>query len=71
MGNRTSGVRELVGFRERAAMLQRECEQRGVHVPVPGKGLWVICDHCGAPLERPDGGPVALINGAPFVPCPN
>jgi hypothetical protein len=29
---------------------------------------WVICGHCGIPLKRPDGGPVALPDGGPLGP---
>lgn len=31
---------------------------------------WVVCTHCGVPLRRPDGGPVALPDGGRLGPDP-
>lgn len=54
---------------ERMDELARECESRGAHLPdKPSRSGWVVCDNCGVPLERPDGGPVALPNGGRLGP---
>lgn len=44
--------------------------RHGEHLPSGdnSKSGWVICTHCGIPLKRPDGGPVALPNGGPLGP---
>jgi hypothetical protein len=66
-------VKVAIDFNERTDRQQAECAQRGEHFP-PGDGGdpggWVICRHCGIPLERPDGGPVALPGGGPLGPDP-
>src|SRR4029077_8147551 len=61
-----------IGFNERTDRQEAECAYRGKHLPsggASGSG-WVICNHCGIPLERPDGGPVVLSNGGPLAPAP-
>jgi hypothetical protein len=48
-----------------------ECAERRQRVPrEPDESAWAICQHCGIPLERPDGGPVRLPNGGPLGPDP-
>jgi hypothetical protein len=52
---------------EESDRLQAECSARGRHLapalPEEDDGGWRICTHCGIPMSRPDGGPVALPNG--------
>jgi hypothetical protein len=61
-----------IDFNERSDRLRTECAQRGEHPPSDDghKSGWVICGHCGIPLQRPYGGPVALPNGGPLGPDP-
>jgi len=63
-------VRAAINFRERTASQEAECARRGKHLPADGgsESGWVICGHCGIPLNRPDGGPVALPHGGPLGP---
>ncbi|MBB5155905.1 hypothetical protein [Saccharopolyspora phatthalungensis] len=63
-------VKMAINFNEQSNRKQDECAQRGAHLPPDEsrKSGWVVCDHCGTPLERPDGGPVALPNGGPLGP---
>jgi hypothetical protein len=65
-------VEMAIDFNERSDRHRAECGQRGEHLASDEgrKSGWVICDHCGVPLERPDGGPVALPNGGPLGPDP-
>lgn len=65
-------VKMTIDFNEKMDRDRAECAKRGVHLPSDEgrKSGWVICDHCGIPLERPDGGPVALPNGGPLGPDP-
>jgi hypothetical protein len=66
-------VKMALGFNEKMDRDRAECAARGAHIPSDEgrKSGWVICDHCGIPLERPDGGgPVALPNGGPLGPGP-
>jgi len=63
-------LKVAIGFHERTGRQETECARRGEHLPSsgdPGSG-WVICTHCGIPLERPDGSPVALPGGGPLGP---
>jgi hypothetical protein len=65
-------VKMAIDFNEQSDRQQGECAQRGKHLP-SGEGRksdWVVCDHCAIPLERPDGGPVALPDGGPLGPDP-
>jgi hypothetical protein len=50
--------------------LKAECGQRGKHItPADSDDSgWVLCEHCSIPLQRPDGGPVALPDGGPLGP---
>jgi hypothetical protein len=62
-----------IDFHERTDRQEAECARRGEHLPSGDgreSGGWVICGHCGIPLERPDGGPVALPSGGPLGPDP-
>lgn len=63
-------VRWAIDFNEASDRRHAECQERGEHVDDPegDKSGWVICTHCGVPLKRPDGGPVALPNGGPLGP---
>jgi len=63
-------VREAINAQERRDRLKAECARRGKHLPAgdDGETDWVICGHCGIPLKRPDGGPVALPDGGPLGP---
>ena len=65
-------VNAVIEFNERTDRQEAECARRGEHLPSgdDGESGWVICRHCGIPLERPDGGPVALPNGGPLEPDP-
>jgi hypothetical protein len=65
-------VKAAIEFNERTDRQEAECARRGEHLPSgdDGESVWVICRHCGIPLERPDGGPVALPNGGPLGPDP-
>jgi hypothetical protein len=65
-------VKMAIDFNEETDRKHAECARRGEHVPSDEgrKSGWVICDLCGTPLERPDGGPVALPNGGPLGPVP-
>ena len=57
-----------IDFNEKTDRLEAECARRGEHLPSDsddGSG-WVTCSHCTIPLERPDGGPVALPGGGPL-----
>ena len=59
-------VKMAIDFHERADRQRAECARRGEHPPSGGgESGWVICGHCGIPLKRTDGGPVALPNGGP------
>ena len=58
-----------IDVHERTDRQEAECARRGEHLPSGDgreSGGWVICGHCGIPLERPDGGPAALPNGGPL-----
>ncbi|MGV0696692.1 hypothetical protein [Mycobacterium paraintracellulare] len=56
-------------FNEHAARKEAECAERRRHLPKEADGsAWVVCLHCGIPLQRPDDGPVALPNGGPLGP---
>ena len=65
-------VKVAIDFNERADRQQAECARRGEHLPSGDdcESGWVICGHCGIPLKRPDGGPVALPRGGPLGPDP-
>jgi hypothetical protein len=64
-------VKLAIDFHERTDRQEAECARRGEHL-LSGDdrepGSWAICGHCGIPLERPDGGPVALPGGGPLGP---
>jgi hypothetical protein len=65
-------VKMAIDFNEQSDRQQADCAQRGEHIP-SGEGResgWVVCSHCGIPLERPDGGPVAPPSGGPLDPDP-
>jgi hypothetical protein len=55
----------LINHNEEMDRLAGECEARGAHLPPDDAHPvgWIICTHCGVPLSRPDGGPVALPDG--------
>ena len=61
-----------IDFNEKTDRLEAECARQGEHLPSDGgdRSGWVICSHCTIPLERPDGGPVALPGGGPLGPDP-
>lgn len=63
-------VKVAIDFHERTDRQEAECARRGKHLPDDGdsESGWVICGHCGIPLKRPDGGPVALSDGGPLGP---
>ena len=63
-------VKAAINFHERTDRQEAECARRGEHLPDDGdsESGWVICGHCGIPLKRPDGGPVALPDGGPLGP---
>lgn len=63
-------VRTVIGFNEQSDREQAECARRGAHIPSPTGHIagWLLCHHCGIPLERPDDGPVALPGGGPLAP---
>ena len=65
-------LRMLIGHNEEQDRLTRECQDRSSHVETGERREfgWITCDHCGVPLQRPDGGPVALPNGGPLGPDP-
>lgn len=58
-----------IDYNEETARKETECADRGRHLPHEPDGAgWVICTHCGIPIGRPDGGPVALPYGGPLGP---
>jgi hypothetical protein len=59
-----------IDFNEKTDRLEAECARRGEHLPSDGDdgSGWVTRSHCTIPLERPDGGPVALPGGGPLGP---
>ncbi len=63
-------VKVAIDFHERTDRQEAECARRGKHLPPDGgsESGWVICGHCGIPLKRSDGGPVALPDGGPLGP---
>ncbi len=63
-------LKVAIDFHERVGRQAAECARRGEHLPSgdDSESGWVICTHCGIPLERPDGGPVALPGGGPLGP---
>jgi hypothetical protein len=62
-------VKMAIDFNERTDRQRAECARRGDHLPFGDRESgWVICGHCGIPLKRHDGGPVALPNGGPLGP---
>jgi hypothetical protein len=65
-------VKMVLDYNEEMDRTRSECGERGHHItPVDSDGSgWVICQHCGIPLQRTDGGPVALPNGGPLGPDP-
>lgn len=65
-------VEMAINFNEETDRREADCAHRSRHLPSDkaSKSGWVICDHCGIPLQRPDGGPVALPNGGPLGPDP-
>jgi hypothetical protein len=65
-------LKVALDFHDRTDRLEAECAQRGAHVASSSddESGWVICCHCTIPLERPDGGPVALPEGGPLGPDP-
>lgn len=63
-------VKDLIDHNERMAERAAQCLGRHRHLPSPPAGKWVVCEHCGVPLQRPDGGPTAQPNGGPLGPDP-
>jgi hypothetical protein len=65
-------LKVAIDFDERTDRLRSECARREEHLPSEdaSQSGWVICTHCGIPLQRPDGGPVALSEGGPLGPDP-
>jgi hypothetical protein len=65
-------VKVAINFSEETDRRQADCAQRGEHrASDPGhESGWEICGHCGIPLRRSDGGPVALPNGGLLGPDP-
>ena len=64
-------VKMAIDYNERTDQAEAECARRGRHTPpaeVDSESGWVLCQHCSIPLQRPDGGPVALPNGGPLGP---
>jgi hypothetical protein len=63
-------LKVAIDFNEKTDRLEAECAHRGEHIPSEGDdgSGWVICSHCGIPLKRSDGGPVALSGGGPLGP---
>jgi hypothetical protein len=63
-------LKAAINFNERTDRQETECARRREHLPSGdnSESGWVICTHCGIPLKRPDGGPVALPNGGPLGP---
>ncbi|WP_396913654.1 hypothetical protein [Mycolicibacterium sp.] len=62
-------VKMVIDQNEEMDRTKAECAERGQHLQHdPDESGWVVCEHCGIPLERPDGGPVALPNGGPLGP---
>jgi hypothetical protein len=61
-------LKMAIDFNEKMDRAQAECAARGEHIPSDEgrKSGWVVCDHCGIPLQRPDGGPVAQPDGGPL-----
>ena len=62
----------VIDQNEQVERTQTECAQRGSHtLPEDADDTgWVLCSHCAIPLQRPDGGPVALPHGGPLGPDP-
>lgn len=58
-----------IDYSEQTRARETECADRGRHLPHhPDGSGWIVCMHCGVPIERPDGGPVALPGGGPLGP---
>ncbi|MGX1701698.1 hypothetical protein [Microbacterium sp. NPDC055357] len=55
----------VLSFNERQADGAAECLARGHHAPLDDDEAWIICATCHVPLVRPDGKPVAGVNGEP------
>jgi hypothetical protein len=64
--------KSAIDFDKRTDRLRSECASRRQHLPCEdaSQSDWVICTHCGIPLQRSDGGPVALSEGGPLGPDP-
>ena len=44
----------ILDINERKDRLAADCSSRGAHSPESdAQGGWVVCEHCGIPLERP------------------
>jgi hypothetical protein len=65
-------VKMVIDQNEEMGRTKGQCAERGQHITPDDAddSGWVICEHCGIPLRRPDGGPVALPNGGPLGPDP-
>jgi len=63
-------VRWAVNHNEHQDRLAAACEARGLHVPSDAEAGWIVCSDCGVPLQRSDGGPVALPDGGRLGPDP-
>jgi hypothetical protein len=64
-------VKMVIDHHEEMDRTTAECAERRRHMPhKPDESGWVICQHCGIALERPDGGPTATPDGGPLGPDP-
>lgn len=65
-------VKMVIDQNEEMDRTKSQCTERGQHITPDDAddSGWVICEHCGIPLRRPDGGPVALPNGGLLGPDP-
>jgi hypothetical protein len=66
-------VKMVIDHNEETACRQSECAERGYHAAAADadpSAHWLICQNCAIPLERSDGGPVALRDGGPLGPDP-
>jgi hypothetical protein len=63
-------IKIVIDQNEEMDRTKGECAARGQHITPDDAddSGWVICEHCGIPLRRPDGGPVALPNGGQLGP---
>ncbi len=62
-------VKIAIDINEESERRRAACAARGEHrLLEESRSEWAICADCGTPLQRPDGGPIALPRSGPLWP---